>query len=338
MCLLAYTGVSAASGVINTPFDTGSLWYICQGYNNQNGTHSGTSSLSLDLTGGQACDNSASGRNIRSPFPGVVAWYVQPSGSICINSLSGNSIMITHIDSSIAQGAVLSTGQIIGSVAAPYQRQNNGVAHAHLQAWSSSGCAGDMRRITFDNASGMQLCGAPDLTSDGPNPYNNGTWSGVSFIAKDCNTSSPDVYRLYSPVTQRHLFTSDSNEAVTLQKGGWRYEGVAYGVKSLSNCAANESIYRFYSDQLKTHLYTADENEKTHIINTYTSNVWRYEGVAFCAASTQENAAKPVYRFYSEQLKSHLFTADENEKNTIIGWNDPSVWRYEGVAYFTTPR
>lgn len=331
----ATSNVNAATGNLTAPFDIGSLWYICQGYNNPRGTHNGTSSLSLDITGGPNCDNSGSGRTIRSPFSGQVAWYSTGSGSLCINNSSNNkSVMLTHIDSSITTGAVVSTGQIVGNIAAPNQRQNNGVSHLHIQAWSRSGCTDDSKRVAFEEASGMHMCGAPDMYVNGPNPYNNGAWSGVSFITEKCGGDKPAVYRLYNPSIKKHLYTADSNEAVILKSRGWGYEGLSYNVKRLNECNQNESVYRFYSQQLQTHLFTKDETEKDFISANFPLEVWRYEGVAFCASPTQEADTKPVYRFYSGTLRTHLFTTDENEKNTLIGWNRPEVWRYEGVAYF----
>ena len=40
-----------------------------------------------------------------------------------------------------------------------------------------------------------------------------------------------------------------------------------------------------------------------------------------------------MYRFYSEDLKVHLFTVDENEKNHLID-TAGDVWRFEGIAYY----
>lgn len=339
LSIVLSTHAQAAVGNFTAPFDIGSAWNICQGYNNQRGTHNGSSSISLDITGGPNCDNSASGRNIRSPFNGKIAWYVAPSGSLCVNSLDGQSVMITHTDSSISAGEVVTANQIIGSIATPFQRQNNGVAHAHLQAWATPGCgySGNLNTpVPFDTAHSTRMCGLPDMTIDGPNPYNNGTWSGIAFIAESCGTSNPPVYRLYNSSVKKHVYTSDSNEAVVLKSRGWNYEGISYGVKGSSGCGAGESVYRFYSQQLQTHLYTIDENEKNFINSNFPKNIWSYEGVSFCASSTQTSGMSPVYRFYSEQLKTHLYTIDENEKNTIIGWNNPTVWKYEGVSYYAT--
>ena len=146
------------------------------------------------------------------------------------------------------------------------------------------------------------------------------------------------IYRFYSPIVKHHLFTADENEAqyiVDHMASAWRSEGDAFLVKAVSGCAAGENVYRFYSETIKTHLFTMDENEKNVLIGYNQPNVWRYEGVAYCAYKTQTDSEQiPVYRFYSEQLKTHLYSIDSNEKNTLINWNRPDLWRYEGIAYY----
>lgn len=80
-----------------------------------------------------------------------------------------------------------------------------------------------------------------------------------------------------------------------------------------------------------------DEGEKAHLIGLNDPGVWQYEGVGFCADATKVAGTVPVYRFYSEATKEHLYTVDEHEKSTLIGLNDPGVWRYEGVAFYAYP-
>ena len=330
-------GVSAESpGNMSAPFDVGSSWNVCQGFDNTNGSHSGSSRLSLDLTG-SGCDNSASGRNVRSPYTGTVSWYVAGSGSLCVTSSNGQSVMMTHIDNSVQQGDRVSSGQIIGAVAAPGYRQNNSVSHLHLQAWSSSQCSNANNQISFDSSKNSRICGAPEFTSNGPNTFNNGTWGSTRFTADSCSesipASSPTVYRFYSPVTRHHLFTSDVNEMNVLRtNGSWNFEGIAYYVKSTSqSCSTNESVYRFYSERLKVHMYTMDENEKNEL-SKLPADAWKYEGISFCAAATKTSTNKPVYRFYSDYLSSPLYTADENEKGELM--QHPDVWRFEGIGYY----
>lgn len=149
------------------------------------------------------------------------------------------------------------------------------------------------------------------------------------------------ISRFYSPLLKHHLFTADANEAEYIKShypsSIWTFETTAFKVKATANCAADESVYRFYSEVLKTHLFTMDENEKSQIIANFPPSVWRYEGVAYCANSDQGRDTKPVYRFYSELLKTHLYTMDENETDYIIQNYDDSVWRFEGVAYYAYP-
>jgi hypothetical protein len=78
-----------------------------------------------------------------------------------------------------------------------------------------------------------------------------------------------------------------------------------------------------------------DEYEKSYIISHFPPSVWRYEGVSYCASKQQEPGMSPVYRFYSKQLKTHLYTMDENEMQTIRATFPEDTWRFEGVAYFT---
>jgi len=147
-----------------------------------------------------------------------------------------------------------------------------------------------------------------------------------------------NIYRFYSPLINHHLFTADVNEynyiRANYPSNVWTYETVAFRVNGISNCGANRSVYRFYSELLKTHLYTMDENEKTSLIANYPPSIWRYEGVAYCADKQQVTGTKPVYRFYSEQFKTHLYTMDQNEANYISSHYPPDVYRSEGIAYY----
>ena len=339
---------SALSSNILAPFDMGSTWYVCQGYNNSRGTHAGSSSLSLDMTGGPNCDNSASGRNIRAPFSGKIAWYSPNSGSLCVNSTSNRSVMITHTDSSITSGTVVTANQIIGSVAPPNTRQNNGVAHAHLQAWSTPSCGysnGANTPVTFDYANSMRMCGAPDMPANGPNPYNNGTWSGTRFTTTTCTNIAQRptgyIYRFWSDRNQHHFYTTDYTEAqrvIDLWPETWSYEPAqtfqVANVTTNGTCSPGlNPVYRFWSDQKQGHFYTASEAEKNSVTKNWPT-IWTYEKVAFCASTTASlSTPDPLYRFWSDRKQGHFYTADSTEKDRVIAtW--PDVWSYEGVAFY----
>jgi hypothetical protein len=96
-------------------------------------------------------------------------------------------------------------------------------------------------------------------------------------------------------------------------------------------------VYRFYSPATKHHLYTADQNEVNYL-RTYGSNSWNFEGTAYNVDKTSAcTSNRSVHRFYSETLKTHLYTMDEYEKSQIIANYPETVWRYEGVAYYAFP-
>jgi len=196
---------SAATGNILPPFDIGTTWTICRGYDYA--SHTGTSEYGIDLTG-SGCDNSAAGRTVRAPIDGTVYYYQASYGNLCVNIAGGRSYTLTHISSSITGGSV-TAGQAVGTVGAAGSYNNNGVAHIHFQIWAAPNCY-NSSVIPFDSANNTQICGAPDLTPSGPNGLNNGTWSGTVFTGAACgvnaNTykaafqSNDGNFYLYDPV------------------------------------------------------------------------------------------------------------------------------------------
>lgn len=332
----------AAPGNLNPFFDTGLPVGICQGYNNTYASHTGASALALDLTGG-ICDNSAAGRTVHAPIAGQVYFYDKTYGDVCINTFDSRSIALIHINSNLSPSQLVSADQIVGVVGQPNTLGNAGIAHLHVQMWSQPNCTSGP--IPFSSTENARICGAPDMPTIGPDSFNNGTWSGTTFTATGCTSSisasAAAVYRYYSPVVKRHLYTTDQNEANYLSssmKGTWNYEGISYYVPQVSRCNTGSSVYRFYSSTLKTHLYTMDDNEKSYIMTNFPTTVWSYEGVSFCADKTQQNQNEsPVYRFYSPSLKTHLYTNDANEKDSIIKTFSPDIWSYEGIAYYAYP-
>lgn len=174
----------------------------------------------------------------------------------------------------------------------------------------------------------------------------NATWQGeIDWQALETGTTSSlpkrpstiDVYRFYSPIVKRHLYTANEYEAEYIDQnmhGTWNFEGPSFSVREIEGCPTDHSVYRFYSQLLKTHMYTMDENEKSSIIKNFPQTVWQYEGIAYCADKTQTEGTIPVYRFYSATLKTHLYTVDENEKNEIIAKFPKDIWSYEGIAYY----
>lgn len=96
-------------------------------------------------------------------------------------------------------------------------------------------------------------------------------------------------------------------------------------------------VYRFRSLVTGKHLFTASESEKDKLVNR-DFQLWEYEGIVYYvykrAITTQ---LKPVYRFWSAKLASHLYTISESEKDNLIDRYTTDVWAYEGIAFYAYP-
>jgi murein DD-endopeptidase MepM/ murein hydrolase activator NlpD len=218
LCLLGVAGLatvgaspaSAATGNILPPFDIGTTWNICQGYDGSV-SHTGTSLDGLDFTG-TGCNSDAAGRHIIAPISGTLAYAYQASyGNVCVNIAGNRSYTLTHIDLTNGftggSGSSVTAGQWVGTVGAAGTDGNNGLAHLHFQIWAAPGCY-NSSVIPFDTADGTRICGAPDLTYPTTGtPPSQGWWSGTSFTAVSCNGS---VYSAAFQANTGNLFTYDS--------------------------------------------------------------------------------------------------------------------------------
>lgn len=151
------------------------------------------------------------------------------------------------------------------------------------------------------------------------------------------------IYRFWSNSGQHHFYTIEHTEKRQVMEkydeNTWKYEQIAWSAKKFNGvaCEAGFSpVFRFWSDTYKGHFYTISSDEKNMIQGKYPSNVWRYEGVAYCTSpytGSCPSGQSPVYRFWSDQKRGHFFTFSESEKNHIQSTYPSNVWRYEGVAF-----
>ena len=83
--------------------------------------------------------------------------------------------------------------------------------------------------------------------------------------------------------------------------------------------------------------YTISEAEKQMLVDNY-ADVWAYDGIAFYAYpdGAQPIGMSAVYRFWSGALGHHFYTVSQGERDSLIN-NYPSVWTYEGVAWYAYP-
>jgi hypothetical protein len=91
------------------------------------------------------------------------------------------------------------------------------------------------------------------------------------------------------------------------------------------------SVWRFRNLRNGFYLWSADPSEKATIINTL-SGTWLYEGPAYTINTSNPLNSSPLWRFRNIRGGFYLYTADPNEKTTIINTLS-GTWTYEGPAY-----
>ncbi len=133
-------------------------------------------------------------------------------------------------------------------------------------------------------------------------------------------------YRLYSPATLAHLYTSDLNEYNVLATRNWSQENLAHRCLDKGGSYAGIPLtpyYRIYNSTKRWHHWTADflEHERMKVIPGNSS-----DGID-CYILTQPAAASlnslPLYVLYLPPIDKFLWTTDENEKNVLTstrGW------------------
>lgn len=161
-------------------------------------------------------------------------------------------------------------------------------------------------------------------TEPDPSPTSNG-----ASIEVDVAPTPPGVpvtrYRLYSPGTLEHLFTTDLNEYTVLgATGAWVQEGTAGRV--LDNPGSFDGVtaipyYRLYNMFNHWHHWTTDTNEYYTLVQFAG---WIGEGVDGFLLPVATAGAKPLYRLlYPNGTGLHHWTVDAHEYATLIstyGW------------------
>ena len=172
-------------------------------------------------------------------------------------------------------------------------------------------------------------------------------WQKLAFVAQGSDNADEDgttliAYRFYNPITNEHLFTTNTTEVGILQHNpDWNYEQDGNlrvlnsqksnsAFKALSTFNGNEQlqsvakpltvrVQRLYNRITNEHLFTTNQAE----VDTLVAGDWTLEpDNEFYAPSPFSASAKSVYRLYNPILNQHLFTANpaEVEKTTHEDW------------------
>ncbi len=158
---------------------------------------------------------------------------------------------------------------------------------------------------------------------------------GTGTIVNDDPPSTPastSQYRLYSPITHEHLYTTDSYEYSVLGTRGWVQEGVAYRLwRETGSYGGAYAIpfYRLYHPGVLQHHWTTDWYEA----GVLASGAWTYEGIIGYLLPVQAAGTTPLYRLNLAQPPLHLWTTDSNEYQVLTGRG----WTGEGVVGYVLP-
>ena len=161
--------------------------------------------------------------------------------------------------------------------------------------------------------------------------------SGSAYIYDGLSIQIAPIYRFWSPIFNNHFYTisqAERNHILETWPLIWGYEEISYYAYPCDSAEGLIPIYRFWSGQLASHFYTADPQERDSVQAHY-PDTWTYEGIVFYAFALDDHpvGTVPVYRFWSEALAAHFYTARESEKNDLI--NRPEWgWEYEGIAWY----
>ncbi|MDM8544775.1 hypothetical protein QUF90_27205 [Desulfococcaceae bacterium HSG9] len=306
--------------------------------------------VSMDLSGAQIYDsNGAIGMTPPPPVPTVAnVALLAGSGPYTVGSV----ITITfNFDYLVwVKGTpqlVLNTGSPVPGYA--YYSSGSGTKILNFQYTVAAG--DDITKLDYWSPWALELNGGQiysdqgiDVDLDLSTPGAEGSL-GYSNALGVLGTIYP-VYRFYSPGLLKHFLTTDENEKESLLANAadvWQLENSPYSVflPQQYNAATQEqkktliAVHRFYNAALQTHHYTGDANEAAYL-TAEAVDVWEAEGPVFYVPVGNPEGTIPVYRFYSDTLKVHLYTIDENEKQELID-TAGDIWNFEGVAYYAYP-
>ena len=129
------------------------------------------------------------------------------------------------------------------------------------------------------------------------------------------------MYRLYNPNSGEHFYTSNENEARSVEASGWTYEGIAWYAPVVSWTR----VYRLYNPYVGDHHYTTDRGERDALMAVG----WKSEGLGWYSDDAH---GIPLYRQYNPNAVtgSHNYTASIDENNALVALG----WRAEGIGWY----
>ncbi|MBI5757198.1 MAG: hypothetical protein HZA46_01620 [Planctomycetales bacterium] len=156
--------------------------------------------------------------------------------------------------------------------------------------------------------------------------------SGSTSNPTAANVEVGDVdiwYRAYNPNANYHFFTLDVNQYNNAVANGYVAESQSAFSVLQNQVTGSVPIYRVYNNANGRHYYTLNFNEKEGLVNDgnpFDNIGWRDEGIdGYMFLTSGVPGTTEIFHLYNaSQGGARLFTADANEKNTIL--NNPDLY------------
>lgn len=155
-------------------------------------------------------------------------------------------------------------------------------------------------------------------------------------------SKSPDI--VDNTCDQRYIANSDRTSTNQAVDAVWDYRItrdnallINFYLATKSQC--DVSPYQPCMSQWESQFRAQEGKNWQEIISQYYQPVTisRISGSEVGAGESDRDPSLglTVYRFWSDQILGHFYTTDPSEKQRILTTYDSSVWRYEGISYYT---
>ena len=314
--------------------DGGSNWYF-QGVSDTNwpdtvfsqlGTIAGSNFEVVDTSVIRISNDSA--QSLLSAPDLSVTMTASPTASVGIGQDLVYAVRVANLGSSAADNVVVTNILPAGVpvVWSPLQCSGSGTMTCNVGS-IAGGASMTLRFVVRPSAAAGGLANSASAVTSGAEAVTANNSASLSVPAVAIPAGTPvQRYRLYSPVTLEHHFTTDLNEYNVLgtYTGSWYQEG---GVGKVLNApgsfngVAGVPYYRLYCDTVRWHHWTTDSNEYYTLLEY---PCWNGEGIDGYILPTATTGALPLYRLVLlGGTGLHHWTVDANEVSYLTtnnGW------------------
>jgi hypothetical protein len=153
----------------------------------------------------------------------------------------------------------------------------------------------------------------------------------VPMTAAPVLEGTTPLYRLYSPGTGDHFYTTSAIERDdAIATYGYQDEGTACHVFS-RQAADTTPLYRLLKPASSDHFYTTSAAERDNAIRSYG---YQTEGTACFVYAAAVDGSTPLYRLLSDSTGDHFYTTNPSERDYAIAHYN---YRNENVACHVLP-